>query len=80
LHLDAALRERLAEVDGRLCFVDLGAAQRDQVADQDPGHEARERQPPVGRDRVPVAMEVDVALGVELRQFALTFPHRGHGR
>ena len=63
----AAGRERLPEVDlgGRLVRRRMGA-ERDQVADHEPGDEAADRQPPARRDRAPVAAEIDLLLGVDV--------------
>ena len=71
LHLDAAGRKRLADVDRRLRGVDLRAADRDQEPDHDAADETGGRQPPPQQQRVPVAAEVDLALGVEVRELAL---------
>ena len=56
LNLAGALRrERLSEIDRRFRLVDLMPAEREQIADRDPGDEAEERQPPTRDEGVPVA-------------------------
>src|SRR5919197_754111 len=59
----AADRERRPQADDGLRAVRAPAADRDQIADDRPEHEAEERQPPARCDRGPVAAEVDFVVG-----------------
>ena len=59
--------ERRAHVDGRLGPIDVLAAEREQVADDDADDEPEHGQPPARDERVEVAAEVDLPLGVEIR-------------
>src|SRR5207249_2735291 len=58
---------RGAQIDGRARIPDLLAAERDEVPDQRADQQAGEQQPPPRDDRTPVAAEVDLLLGLEIR-------------
>ena len=70
---------RLPEVERRRGLVHLVAAEREDVADDQPGDEAESRQPPAREQRVPVLAEIDLALVVQVGEVG-SFPGGGHGR
>src|SRR5919201_1300817 len=60
--------QRLAEADRGLRLVDLTAAEREEIAEDDPNDEDGDGEPPTHEQRVPVAPELELLLGVDVRQ------------